>query len=104
MRTGNHSLRFRTNVTLASRDTALFLEMMFQPGRRIGGEDMNLARMTETYQRGGRQELVAAVEQFSVAIRTVMLADIKVALRDRSLDTTRRDVLEEHASIDLCSY
>ncbi|MFP3547247.1 hypothetical protein SB748_27930 [Rhizobium sp. SIMBA_035] len=42
---------------------------------------MKLSELTEIYRRGGRQELISAMEQFSQAEKAKMLEDIGSAAR-----------------------
>lgn len=65
---------------------------------------MNLARMTEIYQHGGRERLVAAVEDFSVTTKAEMMSDIDLAPRKRPLEKTARDAVDGHAGYEACSY
>ncbi|MDR7145194.1 hypothetical protein [Rhizobium sp. BE258] len=65
---------------------------------------MNLAKMTEIYRLGGREKLIAAVEEFSVATRAEMLEDIELASRNKSSDRSSQSVLEKHQHHEDCSY
>ena len=53
---------------------------------------MNLTRMTEIYQRGGREELIRAIEQFSRTTKAEMLAATSVAFQRADVKDAQEEV------------
>lgn len=77
---------------------------MVQIRSQLGGGHMNLARMTEVYRHSGREGLVAAIEDFSVATKVEMMADINMAPRKTASDKPRQDAVDSHAGCEACSF
>jgi len=65
---------------------------------------MNLNKMTEIYQRGGREELIKAIEHFSRATRAEMLAATSVALQRVGADDLKRKAAAGAFDADTTSY
>jgi len=76
-------------------------EFCGNPGRRW---NMNLNKMTEIYQRGGREELIRAIEHFSRITKAEMLAATSVALPRADVDDLKRKAAAGASDADATSY
>ena len=66
--------------------------------------NMNLNMMTEIYQRGGRDELIRAIEHFSRTTKAEMLAATSVALPRADVDDLKRKAAAGASDADSTSY
>ena len=66
--------------------------------------DMNLSRMTEVYQRGGREELISAIEIFSATTKAEMLSDLDTSPASNAPRKRYPIPAEPQPSVEDCCY
>jgi len=66
--------------------------------------DMKLSKMTEVYQRGGREELIIAIEIFSATTKAEMLFDLDTNPASNGLRRRYPIPAEPQPSVEDCCY